>query len=371
MSIRKRTWRAEKATEEKSVWIVDYRHNGKRHIKSFGKKAEAVAWDAQTKQEKRHGLHTANSKLTVAALLEMWIADCRAEGLERSTIEQRGQYARDHINPHIGSVRVSQLTTPMVNSLADKLRDGTELAPATCKKVIVTLGTALAFAQDRGLIAQNVAAARSKKRRSNDRHTAAKLKAGVDFPTKPELKALIDTAPSRWRPFIVTAIFSGLRASELRGLRWEDVDLDAGLIHVRQRADAWGTIGSPKSKAGTRDVPLVPLAVNALRQWRVQSAPGRELVFCTRSGKPYALTNVRKKVWVPLLQQNEMRTYGFHSLRHAAASLFIELGWSAKRIQDVLGHSSITMTFDRYGHLFPQHDLAGDMAKLQAAIGAV
>jgi integrase len=220
---------------------------------------------------------------------------------------------------------------------------------------MVTLRTALAFAKGRGLVAQNVAADR--KRRTRDRHTAGKLKAGVDFPTKPELKVLIDTAPARWRPFFVTAIFSGLRASELRGLRWQDVDLDAGLIHVRQPADAWGTIGSPKSKAGTRDVPLVPLAVNALRQWRLQSTPGRDLVFCTRSGKPYALTNVRKKVWLPLLEQCEMPAYGFHSQRHAAASLFIELGWSAKRIQDVLGHSSITMTFDRYGHLFPQADL--------------
>jgi len=80
-----------------------------------------------------------------------------------------------------------------------------------------------------------------------------------------ELKLLIDRATDRWRPFIVAAIFTGMRASELRGLRWRDVDLDAGTIHVAQRANTWGTIGSPKSAAGRRDIPLVPMAVNALR----------------------------------------------------------------------------------------------------------
>jgi integrase len=114
----------------------------------------------------------------------------------------------------------------------------------------------------------------------------------------------------------------------------------------------------------------VPLAVNALRQWRPQSAAKGDLVFCTRSGTPHALTNIRRMVWVPLLKRCGMPAYVFHSLRHAAASLFIELGWPPKRIQDVLGHSSISMTFDRYGHLFPQSDIAADMKRLQAAVVA-
>jgi integrase len=366
MSIRKRTWKSEKTGEEKSIWIVDYRHQKKRHIKSFEKKADAVAWDAQTKQHIRHGLHAFDRTLTVEQLLDMWIADCRAEGLERSTVEQREQHARLYINPRIGAVKVAALTTPMVNAFADQMRDEA-VSPPQRQKVLVSLRTALAFAKGRGLVAQNAAADR--KRRSNDRHMATKLEAGKDFPNKEQLRALIDNSPEKWRPFFVVAIFSGLRASELRGLRWEDVDLDGGLIHVRQRADAWGKIGSPKSKAGTRDIPLVPMAVNALKQWRLRST-GTELVFCTRSGSPHALTNIRRAVWAPLLKQCGMPAYVFHSLRHAAASLFIELGWAPKRIQDLLGHSSITMTYDRYGHLFPQNDLAGDLKKLEAAVVA-
>ena len=65
---------------------------------------------------------------------------------------------------------------------------------------------------------------------------------------------MMEAATGRWRPFIITAIFSGMRASELRGLTWDNVDLDAGIIHVRQSADAWRRMGPPKSRAGSRDI---------------------------------------------------------------------------------------------------------------------
>ena len=80
------------------------------------------------------------------------------------------------------------------------------------------------------------------------------MREGVDFPSRAELKAMIENSTGRWRPFIVTAIFTGMRASELRGLAWANVDLEEELIHVRQRADAWRRIGPPKSKAGARDI---------------------------------------------------------------------------------------------------------------------
>lgn len=83
----------------------------------------------------------------------------------------------------------------------------------------------------------------------------------------------MEAATGRWRPFLVTALFTGMRASELRGLNWSNVDLDKGIIHVRQRADAWGTIGKPKSKAGNRDIPLVPMVINTLREWRAICPP--------------------------------------------------------------------------------------------------
>jgi integrase len=163
----------------------------------------------------------------------------------------------------------------------------------------------------------------------------------------------------------VTAIFTGMRLSELRDLVWRDVDLEAGIIHVRQRANAWGIMGP----AGKRDIPLAPIVMNTLRSWRSKSQG--ELVFGTRSDKALGMSNFRVHEWEPLLRRAGMEDrYNFHMLRHAAASLFIAyLGWTPKRIQTVMGHSSVQMTFDLYGHLFEDKEADREaMAKLEAAV---
>ena len=200
---------------------------------------------------------------------------------------------------------------------------------------------------------------------------------------------MIEAAPSRWRPFLVTATFTGMRASELRGLIWADVDLDAGMIHVQRRADAWKKMGAPKSKAGKRDIPLAPMVVNTLRQW-LEVCPKGELglVFPNGRGNIEMLPNIFKRFWKPLqikcgltIETDKKDAegkpildprYNFHLLRHAAASLFIAyLGWTPKRLQTVMGHSSINMTFDLYGHLFENKEADREaMQKIEAAITA-
>ena len=366
MSIRKRTWKSNGA--EQTAWVVDYvDQHAKRRLKTFVLKKDAEAWATNARHEVSQGLHAPNAKFTIEETVALWIKHCVNEGLERGTIEQREQHLRLHIALFIGREKLATLTTPRLHTFLDQLRDAGR-SVAMRRKILTNVGTALKFAKGRGLVTQNVAS--GIKVKSDDRHKATgPLKAGRDFPTKAELKLLIDRAPDRWRPFIVTAIFTGMRASELRGLRWCDVDLDAGTIHVAQRADAWGKIGSPKSAAGTRDIPLTPMVTNTLRQWKLCSTG--ELVFANRSGRANAHANFLQRVWGPLQQKCGIPHYGFHAVRHAAASLFIEtLQWSPKRIQTVMGHSSITMTFDRYGHLFETKDDEAAMKRLEAAIVA-
>jgi integrase len=342
--------------------------------------------------EVRQGIHTpASSSITVADAFQRWIDHCEAERLEFGTMRQRRQHLRLHIAPFIGREKLSSLTAPRVHQFdADLRASGRSLAMR--RKVLTNLKTAISFAQGQGLVAQNVA--RVVKLRSTDREDAHPLREGVDFPSKAELKALIDrtsTDPAfeRWRAFIVTAIFTGMRISELRGLPWRDVGLDASIIHVRQRADAWCRIGPPKSKAGKRDIPLAPIVVNALRQWQVHCPIGDlELVFPNGRGNVETIQNLRERVFIPLqlaagvATESDKRAsdgkpltvgkYGFHALRHAAASLFIaHLGWTPKRVQTVMGHSSIKMTFDLYGHLFEDKDADREaMKKIEAAIVA-
>jgi integrase len=373
-TIRKRKWTTRGV--EKTAWIVDYFDQmGKRRLKTFSTKKEADAWAVTALHEVKQGTHTPSStNVTVAEAWERWLAHCESERLEHSTIKQRRGHLVHHVASFIGREKLSSLTTPRIYKFIDDLRDAGR-SVAMRRKVLVNLRTALTFCQGQGLVAQNVA--RGIKIKSDDRQKARLLAEGRDFPSKAEIRQ-IDRAPDRWRPFLIVAVFTGMRASELRGLRWQDVDLDEGLIYVTQRADAWRRLGPPKSAAGTRTIPLVPMAVNALRQWRLVCPKGElELVFPTSAGTVDSLTNIAKRVWKPLqvrcgiVGDDNKAKYGFHSLRHAAASLFIALGWLPKRVQSVLGHASITMTYNVYGHLFVDRD--GDkeaMKRLEAAIVA-
>ena len=163
-------------------------------------------------------------------------------------------------------------------------------------------------------------------------------------------------------PLIVTAIFTGLRASELRGLKWSDVDLDADELNGAAARRPMGLDCSPKSDAGKRTVPLAPMVVSALQEWRLACPKGPlDLVFPNGKGRPEQITSIRYRGLGPLQQaagvsDDSKPKYGMHSFRHAAASLFIEQAFSPKRGQALMGHSTLQMTFYTYGHLFPAAD---------------
>ena len=162
-----------------------------------------------------------------------------------------------------------------------------------------------------------------------------------------------------------------MRASELRGLRWSDIDFDRKILHVRQRADYWGDMGPPKWHAGQCTVPLSPMVVTALKEWRLAcpKADG-DLVFPNEQGRVETHSNIASRGFyvlqrkAGLVDEDGRHKYGLHALRHFCASWLIDQGFAPKRIQDWLGHSSITITFDRYGHLFPNFE--DDHAKLAA-----
>ncbi|WP_348647008.1 tyrosine-type recombinase/integrase [Rhizobium leguminosarum] len=120
--------------------------------------------------------------------------------------------------------------------------------------------------------------------KASEKRAKAKLRIGVDIPTNEETRKILEAATGH-RPLIITMIFTGIRSSEARGLRWEDVKLKKGQLHVRQRADRYGKVGMPKSEAGQRTVPLPPIVVNTLKE-RKLSCPANELglVFPNQAG---------------------------------------------------------------------------------------
>jgi integrase len=274
MSIRKRSWKTGEGVE-KAAWVVDYvDQGGKRRLKTFERKKEADDFHATAKVEIKAGVHTADSSsITVAEAGERWLAACDAAGLERTTIDAYRSHVHLHINPFLGGRKLSELTVPIISELERNLRTGTKTepprSPAMVKRVRGDLGALLSQAQEDGLVVRNVVREiRSGRRRGKERQAErrAKPKVGVDIPTREEIKAIISSLTGRWRPLLLTAIFTVLRASELRGLRWENVDLSKRELHVRERADEYKQLGRPKSGSGERAVPLTPLVVSALRE---------------------------------------------------------------------------------------------------------
>jgi integrase len=315
----------------------------------------------------RTGTHTPVSKsITVAQAAEDWITSVGLEGREAATLVQYRQHAR-HIGKRIGNVKLAALTTPRINTFRDDLL--ATMSRAMARKVMSSLKSLLRDAQRRGNVAQNVAL--GVKRIDADKRREGRLKVGVDIPTADEIKAIINAAGPR-KPLLMTAAFSGLRGSELRGLRWEAVELKGGELHVRQRADRFNVMGEPKSRAGHRAVPLGPLVLNVLREWRLVCPRGElGLVFPTADGGVASHNDLRRALETAARAagltgpDGKPKYAGLHALRHFYASWCINppdrggQGLPPKVVQERLGHSSIVMTMNTYSHLFPPGDDAG------------
>ena len=294
--------------------------------------------------------------VTISDAAKIWLDRCILEQLERATLHSYRGHVKNHIEPKIGHLLLNELTAVDVRDFLDcMLRDSTR---AMAKKCLTTLRSIISAAQERGLVQHNVA--RDVKLRRSERHDPERV-----FPTKDEVRALISNAPPRHQPLIMTAIFTGLRMSELRGLPWDAIDFDRSVITVRKRADRYCNMGNTKSKSGRREIPMGPQLAKVLREWKLACPPGvLDLVFPNGAGKVETHSNIYNRIFKPLMVscgivEGDTPRFSLHALRHAAASLFIEQGWPPKKIQTMLGHSSITMTYDVYGHLF--HDPAKDV----------
>lgn len=411
MSVRKRTWTDSRGAE-RSAWVVDYVDTkGKRRLKTFKLKKAADAFAATASVEVREGVHVADREtVTVKTAGKLWIASGEAAGLERSTVNQRRRHLDLHIAPLVGDMLLSKLTVPVIRDFEDRLRHQGR-SPAMIRKAVGSLGSILADAQERGLAMRNPVRDMRGRRKGDskaERRHRKRLTVGEDIPAREEIKALVGALSGRWRPLLLTAIFAGLRSSEIRGLRWQDIDLDGRSISVNQRADEFGQIGPPKSATGRRTVPIPPLLVNALKEWKLaysrpiigqdeDGKPIREdarpghLVFANGAGRPESHANIINRGLVPAMLEAGLsvdtgergedgetiraaKYTGLHALRHFYASWLINrpqdggLGLPLKVVQERLGHASVTMTADVYGHLFPRGDDADELAAAEFAL---
>jgi integrase len=201
---------------------------------------------------------------------------------------------------------------------------GSGLADATIRKIVTSLKAILKHARSRLDVMHHNPAEDLRVEASSRTRL---IKAGTDFPTQQEIATIVAAASGIGRPFVLLAVFAGLRASELRGLRWSDNDFTKGTVTVAQRADRYGAIGNPKSATSARTIPLPPIVINALKEWRLATfhpKKDQDLVFGTVTGRPQNHGNLYLRMWQPLLASAGIdKPYTLHSLRHFFCSWLI------------------------------------------------
>lgn len=382
-TVRKREWTNRKG-EHKIAWVVDYTdQRGGRRYKQFSRKGAADAHLTTVSVEVRDGTHTADSQsITIETAADLWLKQCRRESLEPTTIDSYDQHVRLHIVPFVGNRKINQLTKPNVQAFADDLLDNERSRDMT-GRVLRSLAALIGNAERLGYVAKNVA--RGVRLRRNNREKPRPI-----IPTKDELSLLIECAGDARtgdKAMMMVLIFAGLRASELRGLPWRSIDFRAQTITIEQRADRKNIIGPPKSASGRRTIPIPGVLVSELRRWRLQCPPSNlGLVFPSEAGTPQFHPNLVARFLEPIQQAAGIvkrrladgdpmvdengnpvfeGRYALHSLRHAAASLWIDQRTPPKRVQTWMGHHSIQVTFDIYGHLFAA--IEEDRATVSAA----
>lgn len=288
------------------------------------------------------------------------------EGYERTL--------RLHVIPEIGSVRLARLTPQALSLLYQRLLDK-GLSARTVQLTHAILHRALRQALRWRLIPVNPADAVDAPRPERREFRVLALE---------EVRRLLEaTRGDRLEALYAVALTCGLRQGELLGLRWQDVDLDAGTLAVRQQAmrvqGRW-VFPEPKTAAGRRSVTLPALTVGALRQHRARQNEERlqigpawqdelDLVFTNAIGGPIEKQNLVRRSFRPLLERAGLPRVRFHDLRHSAATLLLAGGIHPRVVQERLGHSTISVTMDIYSHVLPtlQRDAAERLDRLLAA----
>jgi integrase len=396
-SVTKRVWTDSKG-RRKEAWRISYVDAGgkRRHVQRRTKKT-ADAYALTVEVEKLQGVHVPDAdSLTVKDGANIWLGSAEADGCDRGTLKSYREIANKHIIPLLGAKRLTRLTGPEVVAFKDALLKASSRAMTA--KAVRHLSMILGEAVRRGLAGQNVARGIVVKRPRQD-GKRQRLARRAEIPPITHLKLLLQAAERlggedpRLPVMLPIVMLAGLRASELRGLAWAGANLGVGAnLTVSQRADRWNDIGPPKSDAGYRTIPIGPMLVRSLKAWKLRCPPSPlNLMFpATRRARRWssdraelgfgrikqgALSNLFLKVQIEAgLALDTGRVdaegqtiwkpcYGWHDLRHVAASNWLNDGIDLKRLQTWIGHENIQLTIDVYGHLMAD-------AKKDAALAA-
>jgi integrase len=322
---------------------------GRERSKSFSRKVDAERWLADIQHAKHRGAWTdpALGKSRFADWLAAWWAT--TTNLRPTTRARDETLLRLYAVPRFGAMPLAAISQLEVRAWVTEL-SARGLAPATVTKAYQLLGKVLAAAVDAGYLVQtpchNVPLPRVEREE-------------MRFLTPTEIVTLAETIRPAYRALVFVGAYGGLRIGELAGLRRNNVDLLRGTVHVAEIVtEVAGHLhpGPPKTRASRRMLGLPRFVVRELETHLARTGAPDEHVFTAPEGGTLRIVGFRNRIWRPATEAAGLAGLRIHDLRHTAVALWIAAGASPKEVAVRAGHTSVSFTLDRYGHLYPEAD---------------
>lgn len=331
--------------------------NGKKKTTYCKTEKEAERARRKMLNELEQGTLATGPQQLLKVYLAQWIEQAHKSSIRASSYNMYRIAIYKHINPSLGHIMLQRLTPQQVQAFyTAKLDEG--LSAKRVRGLHSVLHVALDNAVKWGLVGKNVCDLVS-----------------PPVPQRPEIQpltleqaqTLLQVAQThQLKALITVAVTTGMRRGELLGLHWQDVDFQSGTLVVRRSVGRYGKLGvivsEPKTPRSRRKIVLPAFVLDVLREHQAKRQELREnageqwremdIVFCNLYGGYIEASNLQNR-FKHLLNAACLPDIRFHDLRHSAATLLLGMGVHPKIVQELLGHSSISMTMDIYSHVLP------------------
>lgn len=364
--------------KRRGKWVLDYRdQNGVRRWETLkdGTRKDADALLAQRMQEVGRGdYRPIAEEKTFEELKDAYVKGHVEVNVRFATRKDYETLIALHLLPYFKGRKVRTITRQDVEIWRGKLLTGKQpdgrtpreegpVGRRTVNKAHIQLGAMLRYAVSSRWANWNAALEVEK---LADEKASDNRPVDENILTPAEVPKLLDAADIRWRPLLLMAVTTGLRQGELLGLRWGDIDWNSREVHVRRQFSK-GRFADLKTKHSRRRVGLPDELVAGLKAWKLAcpkpqaddgtSPPDDDLlVFPHTDGRPLNHGLLLRQGFYPAMRRAKLRRIRFHDLRHTFASLLIATNVHPKRIQALMGHSTIRVTMDVYEHLMRDAD---------------
>lgn len=332
---------------ESGRWQARYRDpSGRERARNFTRKVDADRFLIGIESDKLRGqwIDPEAARIRLSEVAERWYSTTAP--LKPKTRSGYRSLLYSRILPYLGDLQLRQIDPVVVREwVADLQEDG--LSASRIRQARNVLHAVFNMAVDGSMVTRNpVAGVKTPPVITQPRRYLAAKQVGK----------LADTIESPYDLLVLVLAYSGIRFGEAAALRRSDCDLEGSRLHIKESlAEVAGQLHFGTTKAHRQRVVALPASIRDVLEHHLESndIASNGLVFTSPKGRPLRYSNFRRRQWTPAIERAGLSGLEIHELRHTAVSLMIDQGADPKLIQTQLGHSSISVTYDVYGHLFP------------------